>query len=866
MPRVLRTIRRMARRLNRAIQFQRLAAFRRLPIVADQVLYESFGGSGVLDNPEALFRTALADPTLAHLRHVWALDRQGSHAAVRREFAGDPRVRFVAYRSGRYFKALSTSGYLVNNATFPTEFGKRPGQVYLNTWHGTPLKLMGYDMPNGALESANTMRNFFSADYLLAQNSFMTETMYDHAYKLGGAYRGTVVEEGYPRVDRQFADAAQTADARGLLENAGLDIGSREIVLYAPTWKGGSFSRPENDVADLAERVRVMQERLGSDRYVVLLKTHQAVAKFAIGDAALRRILVPNSIPTNVVLGLTSALVTDYSSIFFDFLATGRPIVFFAPPDDEYEEVRGTYFTPEELPGPVVTTPEAVAEALAAMNASPADAPTANYDEWRTRFTGLDDGSVSRRVIDIVFHGRRDGYRLRTLGDSTRRSVLLYLGGMRSNGITTSALNLLAHLDHNELDVSVLIARPGRGQQGANQRRIHPAVRQFIRLGGMNGDKREHVRRRIAHFKADGQLHLTRPQHMQLWDDEWLRTFGSAQFDAVIDFSGYSAFWATLLLHSPGGTRSVWLHNDMLAEVDRRVAGKLPLRRSLRAMFALYPQFDNLVSVSPSLDAINRERLSPIIGGHPSFSFARNVIDADRVLLGASELPVIEQPAAEPRVADTEAAAPAAADDPAVEAESVEPEGRTDVAEALPIAIDWADTIRSDSTNLWFITVGRLSPEKNQARLLRAFAATNPAERNLRLLIVGGGALQEELEALVRQLGLEETAFLSGAIANPFPLVDAADCFVLSSNYEGQPMVLLEAAVLDKPIITVDFGSVRDALPGAAIRIVPSTDEALSDALLAFVRGEIPPSHIDPVEYNRATIGEFEHATGILTD
>jgi CDP-glycerol glycerophosphotransferase len=235
-------------------------------------------------------------------------------------------------------------------------------------------------------------------------------------------------------------------------------------------------------------------------------------------------------------------------------------------------------------------------------------------------------------------------------------------------------------------------------------------------------------------------------------------------------------------------------------------------------------------------------------------------------LLGASELPVIEQPAAEPRVADTEAAAPAAADDPAVEAESVEPEGRTDVAEALPIAIDWADTIRSDTTNLWFITVGRLSPEKNQARLLRAFAATNPAERNLRLLIVGGGALQEELEALVRELGLEETAFLSGAIANPFPLVDAADCFVLSSNYEGQPMVLLEAAVLDKPIITVDFGSVRDALPGAAIRIVPSTDEALSDALLAFVRGEIPPSHIDPVEYNRATIGEFEHATGILTD
>lgn len=185
------------KRARTALRFEQIARARRLPVEADTVLYESFAGSGVLDNPEAIFREILASPDLAHLRHVWALDKSSAHDAVRREFQSDRRVRFVERESADYWKALSTSGTLVNNATFPVQFGKRPGQVYLNTWHGTPLKAMGYDMPDGARESANTIRNFVQADYLLAQNAFMAEQMYGRAYKLDGVFRGTVIREGY---------------------------------------------------------------------------------------------------------------------------------------------------------------------------------------------------------------------------------------------------------------------------------------------------------------------------------------------------------------------------------------------------------------------------------------------------------------------------------------------------------------------------------------------------------------------------------------------------------------------------------------------------------------------------------------------
>ncbi|HEY5319720.1 MAG TPA: CDP-glycerol glycerophosphotransferase family protein, partial [Galbitalea sp.] len=351
MNRVRRRVKRLARQLWRAWNAELRALWTRSPVRTGTVLYEAFAGNGALCNPEAIFRELLASDDLGKLRHIWVLNNFRRQHGIRSEFAGDPRVTFVRYRSMAYFRALATTEYLINNATFPPEFGKRDAQVYLNTWHGTPLKLMGYDMPNGAADSANTLRNFVSADFLLSQNSFMTESMYAGAYKLRGAFRGQVIEEGYPRVDRQFVDGRGLLAARGQLEAAGILLGDREIVLYAPTWKGDSFRSPKDDARELIDATRELQRLLGDEQYVVLLKTHQVVHRFAASNAEFRALLIPNEIPTNTVLGLSSVLVTDYSSIFFDFLATGRPIVFYTPDSTEYAASRGTYFPPDELPG-----------------------------------------------------------------------------------------------------------------------------------------------------------------------------------------------------------------------------------------------------------------------------------------------------------------------------------------------------------------------------------------------------------------------------------------------------------------------------------------------------------------------------------
>ena len=111
---------------------------------------------------------------------------------------------------------------------------------------------------------------------------------------------------------------------------AGLDISGRRIILYAPTWKGTNFNRPD-DARKPIERIEELNSVIDTERYVVLLKTHQVVHAFAAHDPPIRRFLVPNEVPTKVVLGITDILVTDYSNIFFDFLATGRPIAFLVP-------------------------------------------------------------------------------------------------------------------------------------------------------------------------------------------------------------------------------------------------------------------------------------------------------------------------------------------------------------------------------------------------------------------------------------------------------------------------------------------------------------------------------------------------------
>jgi CDP-glycerol glycerophosphotransferase len=805
-------MRRLPGKIAAALRYEVIARARRAAVRPDTVLYESFAGAGMLDNPEAIFDQLRTAPDFGHLTHVWVIADDGLRRTLEQEWHHEPAVRFVPRAGWRYWRALASAGFLVNNATFPPEFAKRSGQIYLNTWHGTPLKHMGYDMPDGPRESANTLRNFVQADWLLSQNRFMTETMYRGAYRLDGVFDGEVIEEGYPRTDRQHLDAAGYAAARAQLAARGLEIGDRPILLYAPTWKGARFSEVLDDVAELVATVRRLQDRVGS-RYVVLLKTHQSVYGLARRDPLIRRMLVPGDIPTNTLLGITELLVTDYSSIQFDYLGSRRPIVYYVPDLDRYAGYRGRYLTPDSWPGPVARTTEELCDAVGRFSPSRRDEWAPAREEWASRYTAGDDGGASERVVDVVFRGRRAGRRTLRLTGGARTRLLFYIGGLRSNGITSAAVALVNALaERDDLDVSVIYGRPRAGNSRDNAAQLSPSVRQFLRQGGMNATRLDHRRRRSV-----------QPDAAHLWRDEWDRIFGSARFDTVVDFSGYSPFWAQLLLASPPARRLVWLHNDLALDAERTVAGRAPLRAALHAVFALYRRFDALVSVSAELDRINRRSLA----GHApqgSFTWVPNLVDA--VTVRAQAAVPLEQIGSDALTADRPALAYA------------------------------ARRLATTPESHWLATVGRLSPEKNQARLIRAFARVHEEHRDARLLIVGDGPLREQLEALVARESLGGAVVFAGATPNPAALLAHAGCFVLSSDYEGMPMVLLEAATLGMPIITTRFGSVAAALPDVSLRVAERDDDALAEAMSDYLRGGVAPVSFDAERHNSEALSQ----------
>ncbi len=806
-------IRKAAALARRGTLAQGIAAFRRLPIEPDTVLYESFAGNGMLCGPEAIYRALRADPAQAHRRHVWVLDDPAEHPGVVAELRADPRSSFVIRRSAAYWRALSTAGLLVNNATFPAEFGKRPGQVYLNTWHGTPLKTMGYDIPDGALGARNIVRNFLHADFLLSASPYMTERMYAGAYRLRNLHPGVVIEEGYPRMDRQLLSRE---DARSAVVASGTPLGEGRVVLLAPTWRGTSFEDPRDDSAELAGQLRELRDRLGPT-WTVLVKVHQSVFRAVRRSGVLGEALVDNDVPTNVVLAATDVLVADYSSLLVDFLTLDRPIVLHTPDAAHYDATRGRYALPGSppSPGPVLTTLPEVAACVAAVGTGgPAD-PVVSHagarQTWRELLCPHEDGGATQRVLDVVLRGQREGRRVVDLGSDGRPRVLLYVGELKPNGMTSSALNLMRALDHEKVDVTALVPQPTGPERIAALAAIDPRVRVVVRSGSPIGPAPAELARQVVQRRGVARRRAT-PPLAAMFATEWVRCFGTARFDHVVDFIGYSPYWDLLLLQAPAQSRSIWLHNDMQADAQREVGGRQPLRRSLSAVFSLYRFFDHLVSVSPALAKVNRTRLA---GCAPAdrFTSAPNVIDAAGVRARAA-LPDEATPPAPPGT-------------------------------------------------VTFVAAGRLSSAKNLPRLVEAFAHVHAQSPATRLLLLGDGPDRPALEAQIAASGAAEAIVLAGHQDNPFPAMAAADCYVMSSDHEGQPMVLLEALVLGLPVVTTRFASVDSALPPGQGRVVERSVEGVAEGLRAFLRGEVPPPDFDPQAYNRQAVSSFYEAIGL---
>jgi CDP-glycerol glycerophosphotransferase len=777
-------------------------------MVAGTVLYESFDGTGYLCNPERIFRELAQDPRFDHLEHVW-VEREHSSRARRsvllRGLRPQVRVRFVRYRSPEYFVWLGRAQYLINNSSFPPEFSKKPEQTYINTWHGVPLKKMGYHIEGGREDTRNVVRNLLAADYVVSTGPWMTTTMYADAFKLQGLFQGKVLETGYPRIDTLLSpDAHDDALTRWAEYGINIPRGAR-VVLWCPTWRGANPYAVEDDSVEIQRKVDELQALLGPT-YFVVAKLHQLTLRKIPESAPIRSRLVPNEIPIDEALAATDHLVTDYSSVFFDFLVTDRPIHFLVDDLDEYQEVRGLYVDAASLPGTVSTSVE---ELGAAIRAGDSEDLTSRRNEWRTKYVPVEDGHSARRLVEAVF----DGVETHAVAlPQDKQKLLIHAGSLIPNGITSAALALIENLDYEKYDVTVLYPFSKDGYQHERAMEIDERARILPRIGrtAMKVTDRPWYTRYTkdgGRRAEDVDLH----QVDALFAAEKRRCFGDSEFDVVLAFDGYQVFWAQLLLATGAARKLIWAHNDLRQDAERTIDGHQPHRKNLYSLFTLYDEFDQVVSVTKELAGINAEKLGEFASAD-KFVSVRNFLRPEFVRAKGSESLDAELPG---------------------------------------------------SPGHRFVTVARLSPEKNQARIIRAFAhmATNDPEAGL--TIVGDGPLRGELETLARASGVADRVLFAGLQTNPFPWIEAADAFVFASVYEGQGLAILEALLLDKWVITTEFNVVREVLKPGQGDIVNASDVELANAMSAFVTSSTEhPSDFDAAAYNRHVRAELDRALG----
>ncbi|GGN53004.1 glycosyl transferase [Streptomyces albiflavescens] len=362
----------------------------RLPLRADRAVFSSYWGRGHGCNPGALesaFRT-----WAPHITTTWIAHAEHHHtipAPTRRLCPG----------TAAYWTALARSKYLVNNVNFDRRLVKRPGQIMIQTQHGTPLKRMGLDLQDRPAAARGTdfaelLRSVDKWDYCLSANRHSTlvwERVFPSSY--------TTLEYGLPRND--VFQQATSADVSRLRESLGIPEGA-VAVLYAPTYR--DYSRTQRRTLDLERLLR----RLGP-RFVVLTRSHHAYGA-PLASASGDRLIDVSGHPSIESLCLASdALVTDYSSLMFDYASLDRPIVIHADDWEAYEAARGTYFDLRAFPPGAVARSEDELIDIFATGHWRGSRSAQLRAAFRERFCPCDDGRAAERVVRRVVLGETAG-------------------------------------------------------------------------------------------------------------------------------------------------------------------------------------------------------------------------------------------------------------------------------------------------------------------------------------------------------------------------------------------------------------------------------------------------------------------------
>ena len=365
------------------------------------ILFESFFAKKYADSPRAIYEALLRDPAYSDFRFVWVF--READLEKKEPLVANERTTVVKHHTRECWMTYGRAKYWVLNSRVASFIEKRPDQVFIQTWHGTPLKRLGFDIKKGnnvkiSKEelSQHYLDNARKCDYFISPSRFCTE-VFTTAFgfdQLG--MEDKLIETGYPRNDDLFRWKKE--DVEGFKKELGIP-GDKKILLYAPTWRDNQYELGLGYTFDAVGHIEKLIQALPED-YIILVRLHYFIAnEIDLTKYTGKAYDFSDYEDINVLYAVADVLMTDYSSVFFDYANLHRPILFYMYDLEMYKnEMRDFYIDLEELPGPILQTQEEVIEAISNLKEIE-EKYRDKYRAFNARFNYLDDENASMRVI-----------------------------------------------------------------------------------------------------------------------------------------------------------------------------------------------------------------------------------------------------------------------------------------------------------------------------------------------------------------------------------------------------------------------------------------------------------------------------------
>ncbi|EOZ2235537.1 CDP-glycerol glycerophosphotransferase family protein [Campylobacter coli] len=757
------------------------------------ILYQSHTARNMSCNPYAIFKYLLQHSDFKNYIHIWAVNDIES---VPKKYKKLKNVVLVKPGSVLYLKYLACAKYLINSGSFFRFFIRKKEQKYLATWHGTPLKFLGKDIKRGFLDYEVTQKDFLQSTHIIAPNKHTASVLIDR-YDIEGIYSGMVYESGYPRIDTTI----NITDAEKKLIKKQLGIKEdKKIILYAPTYRN-SFEKADLNFEQVRKDIEILQE---STDYTVLYRGHYTT------EQNTNILSVSREIDTNELLSIVDVLITDYSSIFFDFMVLERPIIFYAYDYEQYKNEHGLYFDYIKLECQNCTN---ITEVVGKLNNPVKLKQCIIRSDIAQNFISYEDGNATKRVVDMFFFDTYNNDRIYKKNTTEKKQILISSGLFAKNGITSSFLNFINAIDLNFYSIYLAVDTwqlKGKKDVVEKLRRLNEKIHILGNPNIISQTMEENYLLNHPVYKISRTNEAQEKIFSNIFSRDFRCLYGESKFDGLISFDGYGELWVYRFAYAKTNAKKIiYLHNDMKGEFDV----KFPY---LEKIFNVYKYFDHILSVSRELSDLNRDNLSDTYQVEcDKFDFMNNIIDYKNILFKSGF--VLEY----------------------LEDESIFNDG-----------------------GKVFINIARLSPEKNQLMLIKAFQKISSEFNNIKLMILGDGPLKEDLKLYILKNNVKNV-YLLGNRNNPYPYLRKADCFILSSLHEGQPMVLLESLVLKKPIIATNITGNRSVLNSRGGLLVNPDIDSLSKAMIKYLKESIQTCNFDFVEYNNIILEKFNYLFGV---